>query len=87
VQASVKKENGQVVMVPLFLGQDSVAGEVKFFFRNYSCHHGGFFCQKFFSICHFGNQIEFPDFQPHTFATWTFESAVWGILSSNLLSG
>jgi hypothetical protein len=28
VQASVKKENGQVVMVPLFLGQDSVAGEV-----------------------------------------------------------
>jgi hypothetical protein len=29
VQASVKKENGQVVMVPLFLGQDSVAGEVR----------------------------------------------------------
>ncbi|CAK9191113.1 unnamed protein product [Sphagnum troendelagicum] len=28
-QASVKKENGQVVMVPLFLGQDSVAGEVR----------------------------------------------------------
>lgn len=27
-QASVKKENGQTVLVPLFLGQDSVVGEV-----------------------------------------------------------
>nr|XP_024359155.1 vacuolar protein sorting-associated protein 26A-like isoform X2 [Physcomitrium patens] len=28
-QASVKKENGQTVLVPLFLGQDSVVGEVR----------------------------------------------------------
>ena len=27
-QASVKKENGQIVLVPLFLGQESVVGEV-----------------------------------------------------------
>jgi hypothetical protein len=29
-QASVKKENGQTAMIPLFLGQDSVVGEVSF---------------------------------------------------------
>jgi vacuolar protein sorting-associated protein 26 len=28
-QASVKKENGQTVLVPLFLGQESVVGEVR----------------------------------------------------------
>lgn len=27
-QASVKKENGQTVLVPLFLGNESVVGEV-----------------------------------------------------------
>jgi hypothetical protein len=27
-QASVKKENGQAILVPLFLGQESVVGEV-----------------------------------------------------------
>jgi hypothetical protein len=27
-QASVKKENGQTVLIPLFLGQESVVGEV-----------------------------------------------------------
>jgi hypothetical protein len=29
MQASVKKENGQTVLVPLFLGQESVVGEVR----------------------------------------------------------
>lgn len=73
-------------MVPLFLGQDSVAGEVSSSSETILVIMVAFFCQNFFSICHL-NQIEFPDFQPHTFATWTFESAVLGILSSNPLSG
>ncbi len=53
VQASVKKENGQVVMVPLFLGQDSVAGEVSSSSETILVIMVAFFCQKFFSICHF----------------------------------
>lgn len=61
VQASVKKENGQVVMVPLFLGQDSVAGEVSSSSETIFVIMVDFFCQNFFSICHL-NQIEFPDF-------------------------
>jgi hypothetical protein len=31
MQASVKKENGQTVLVPLFLGQESVVGEVSLY--------------------------------------------------------
>lgn len=36
-QASVKKENGQTVLVPLFLGQESVVGEASLTSFSISC--------------------------------------------------